>query len=128
MNSKFLLIVACSLFYSIDGFTNEANILKVDVSKISTSTYRFDVTVLHKDTGWDHYVNKWDIVDLQNNLLATRILYHPHVDEQPFTRSLSDIHISDNINVVKVRAHDLIHGYGGKELTVTLPKFSVLPE
>jgi len=121
MNSKSLCVVVCSLFYSVNGISNEADVLKVDVNKINTATYHFDVTVLHKDTGWDHYVNKWDIVDLQDNVLATRILYHPHVNEQPFTRSLSDIHIPENIKTVKVRAHDLIHEYGGQELTVTLP-------
>jgi hypothetical protein len=121
MHIKSLLIVICSLFYVVDGVANEADVVNVDVSKTSAATFRFNVTVLHQDTGWEHYVNKWDIVDLQGNILGTRILYHPHVNEQPFTRSLSDVFIPEKIKTVTVRAHNLIHEYGGKELTVKLP-------
>lgn len=121
MHIKSLLIIGCSLFYGVDGAANEADVLKVDVNKISATTYRFAVTVSHEDTGWDHYANKWDIIDLKGNILGTRILYHPHVDEQPFTRSLSEVYIPEYIETVTVRAHDLIHKYGGKEVIVTLP-------
>ena len=44
-----------------------------------------------------------------------------HVEEQPFTRSLSGVKIPDGITKVTVRAHDLVHEYGGKVVTVTLP-------
>lgn len=121
MHIKSLLIVICSCLYAVDGVANEADVVKVDVNQVNSTTYRFNVTVLHNDTGWEHYVNKWDIVDFKGNILGTRILYHPHVDEQPFTRSLSDVFIPENIKTVTVRAHDLIHGYGGQEITLELP-------
>jgi hypothetical protein len=55
-------------------------------------------------------------------LLATRTLMHPHVDEQPFTRNLSGVAIPGSIDEVEVRAHDTVHGYGGKTVTVKLPR------
>lgn len=82
--------------------------------------WRFEVTVQHEDEGWDHYVDRWEIEDEQGALLATRVLYHPHVDEQPFTRSLSSVEIPMGTERVVVRAHDSVHGYGDVEVVVTL--------
>jgi len=81
----------------------------------------FHVTLKHADEGWKHYANKWDVVSPDGKVLGTRVLYHPHVQEQPFTRSLSDIEIPDGITEVIVRGHDLLHQYGGKEIKVKLP-------
>jgi len=55
-------------------------------------------------------------------VLGTRTLYHPHVGEQPFTRSLSGVAVAETIVDVTVRAHDSVHAYGGKTLTVALPR------
>jgi len=41
--------------------------------------------------------------------------------EQPFTRRLSGIKIAEGIKEVTVRAHDSLHGYGGKAANVILP-------
>ena len=50
----------------------------------------------------------------------TRLLLHPHVNEQPFTRSQSGIVIPSGVTQVRVRAHDLVDGYGGREVLVDL--------
>jgi hypothetical protein len=50
----------------------------------------------------------------------TRLLLHPHENEQPFTRSQSQIAIPDGVDQVRVRAHDLVDGYGGREVVVDL--------
>ncbi|MDX2481807.1 MAG: hypothetical protein QNK24_15905 [Desulfuromusa sp.] len=102
-------------------FAGEADVIKVEVDK-SGSTYNFNVTVIHSDEGWQHYANKWDVVSPEGQVLGTRVLYHPHVNEQPFTRSLSGVVINAEISSVIVRAHDLVHGYGGKEIIVELPR------
>ena len=109
------------LFTCTSSFAGEADVVKVAINKTAARSYDFSVTVLHKDSGWDHYVNKWDVIDEKGTVLATRILHHPHVNEQPFTRSLSGVVIPENINMVTVRAFDSVHAYGGKEKIVTLP-------
>jgi len=85
------------------------------------------VTVSHPDKGWDDYADGWDVVALDSTVLKpnssakyTRILLHPHVDEQPFTRSQSGIVIPPGVTKVKVRAHDSVDGYGGQEIIVDL--------
>ena len=55
-------------------------------------------------------------------VLGTRVLVHPHKTEQPFTRSLGGVKIPENVAEVTLRAHDSVHGYGGKEVTVELPR------
>ncbi len=66
--------------------------------------WRFDVTVSHPDTGWDHYADGWELIDAAGNQIAYRELMHPHVEEQPFTRSLRNIMLPDGIKTVWVRA------------------------
>lgn len=99
----------------------EADVIGVKIEKQGDSTYQFDVTLFHKDEGWGHYADKWDIVEHDGTVIGTRILHHPHVHEQPFTRSLSGVTIPQGIDEVIVRAHDSVHEYGGKAITVTLP-------
>ena len=98
----------------------EADVLKVDAQKLSSGAYRFSVTVQHADTGWKHYADRWEVLGPDRQVLATRTLWHPHVDEQPFTRSLPQVLIPAGITQVIVRAHDKVHGYGGREVEVQL--------
>ncbi len=78
----------------------------------SGQTWRFDVTVKHADEGWDHYADGWYILAPDGTELGYRKLLHPHVDEQPFTRSLSNVTLPANTSTVIIRAHDLVHGDG----------------
>ena len=50
---------------------------------------QISVTLSHGDTGWDHYADGWQVIGVDDVLLGTRVLHHPHVEEQPFTRSLT---------------------------------------
>ncbi|WP_299201374.1 hypothetical protein [uncultured Amphritea sp.] len=63
-----------------------------------------------------------EVVDSKGNILATRRLLHPHVGEQPFTRTLSGVDIPAAITRVNVQAHDLVHLYGGAVKSVDLPE------
>lgn len=122
MKANITPVVISLLFSALPTSAGEADVINVAVKKNSDTTYSFDVTVVHADSGWDHYANRWEIIDTQGNILATRTLHHPHVKEQPFTRSLSAVKIDEGVKVVIVRAHDSVHEYGGKNYQVTLPK------
>jgi hypothetical protein len=117
----YLAIVLLLLFPVMPTYAGEADVVRVEAVNLGNGTYRFDVTLSHHDEGWDHYADKWDVVGPDNTVLGTRILYHPHVDEQPFTRSLSGVKIPEGTNEVTIRAHDSFHEYGGKVVTVVLP-------
>ncbi len=110
-----------SFFLISVASAGEADVVNVKIRK-SGGSYSFSVTVQHQDTGWKHYCNKWDIVGSKGKIYGTRVLHHPHVDEQPFTRSLSGVKIPGHIKAVIVRAHDSVHKYGGRVMTIELPK------
>lgn len=81
----------------------------------------FRVSVRHEDEGWDHYADRFEVLDSEGRVLGTRVLRHPHVAEQPFTRGLSGVEIPRGTSTVRIRAHDSVHGYGGEERVVELP-------
>mgnify|MGYP001800945465 CR=1 FL=1 len=87
---------------SIDGVT----------ARKDGNTWRFDVTLSHGDTGWDHYADGWRVVDANGNELGMRVLAHPHVNEQPFTRSLSGVAIPEGLSEVGIQARDNLTGWG----------------
>ena len=98
----------------------EADVVAVKYEQGSDGTYTFHVTVRHDDTGWDHYADKWEVAGPDGTVYGERVLLHPHETEQPFTRSQSGIAIPDDVTEVTVRAHDKVHEWGGKEMTVEL--------
>ena len=72
---------------------------------------RFDVTLRHADEGWDHYADGWGVYTLDGAELGYRTLHHPHVTEQPFTRSLS-VEVPRKTQAVIIRPRDSVHGEG----------------
>ncbi len=106
-----------------------ADVINVRAVRSVDDTWTFHVTVDHPDIGWEDYVDGWDVVTPDGQVLKpdadgefTRTLLHPHVDEQPFTRSQSGIDLPEGVTEVRVRAHDIVHGYGGQEVVVDLTK------
>ena len=116
--------ITCSLLLlSTAVIANEADVIDVKTKCFKECT--FFVTVRHQDKGWDHYANRWEVLTPDGEVIATRTLVHPHVNEQPFMRSLSHVKIPQGVNKVMVRAHDSVHGYGGKTMEV---KISHVPD
>ena len=116
------VLAAITALASITAHAGEADVVDVSVKQTDKNVYSFSVAVRHADEGWDHYANKWDVVAPDGSVLGTRILHHPHVNEQPFTRSLSGVNIPAGIDKVTIRAHDSVHEYGGKTVTVDVPR------
>ena len=112
-------LLAGLLILSPTAWAGEVSIVDVRVECPSTCT--FSVTLEHADEGWNHYANQWEVLTLDGRLLGTRVLYHPHENEQPFTRSLSGVAIPPEIRRVKIRARDSKHGYAEREFELDLP-------
>jgi hypothetical protein len=117
---SFVLLVAGLACLCVDADAGEADVVEVVVSANDRGGYDFAVTIAHGDTGWKHYADRWDILDGDGKILGTRTLHHPHVNEQPFTRSLFGVKIPDHVREVTVRAGDSVHEYGGKVVSVEL--------
>lgn len=93
----------------------------VDVRVECPASCTFAVTLEHADQGWSHYADQWDVMTLDNELLGSRVLHHPHDNEQPFTRSLSGVTLPQGVSQVKIRAKDSVHGYSSQEFLVDIP-------
>ena len=98
-----------------------AQVRRVVARESPDGSWRFDVTVEHRDEGWDHYADLWQVVHPETlELYGERVLLHPHDNEQPFTRSQSGIVIPDGQTLVLVRARCQVHGFGGGGVLVDL--------
>ncbi|MGB5225081.1 MAG: hypothetical protein WBN45_02480 [Arenicellales bacterium] len=119
--SKYIvgLLITILLSYSSTAVAGQARIIDVSVTN-NNGSFRFDVTLEHADSGWDHYADGWEVVSPAGDVLGKRVLAHPHVNEQPFTRSLSGVQIPQNVKTVSIRAHDSVHGYNKEMFEVDL--------
>lgn len=114
-----MFICATVMLASSTVFAGKADVLDVKIKKSEADMYHISVTVRHEDAGWEHYADAWDVLDEAGNVLGTRVLMHPHDNEQPFTRSMK-LSIPMHVKKVVIRARDKKHGYGGKEMTIDL--------
>jgi hypothetical protein len=104
-----------------------ADVLFVRAVQDERGTWTFHVTVEHPDTGWEDYADGWNVVTSDGEILKanpdhafTRALMHPHVQEQPFTRSQPGLTIPESVQTLTVRAHDGLHGFGGREVVLDM--------
>lgn len=77
----------------------------------SGDAWTVHVTLSHPDTGWDHYADGWEVLAPDGTRLGFRELLHPHVDEQPFTRSLSGVTIPPGLTAVRIRPRCRVDGW-----------------
>ena len=117
---KGLLIVALLSVLS-QVRAGEVEIVKVRLQQ-QANAWLAQVTLRHADTGWEHYADGWRVVTREDKLLGHRTLHHPHVNEQPFTRSLSGIAIPASVQQVVVKAHDKVHGWSEDEVRIDLQR------
>ena len=126
---QFLKKIALPLLLAFSGLAqaNEVQIVDVKAHQASNKTWNFAVTLKHDDTGWDHYANEWQVIAPDDKILATRTLYHPHVDEQPFTRNTSGVKIPSDITTVRIIARDTVHGHAKTAMQVDLKTKEIKP-
>ncbi len=89
-------------------------------ARVSGGSWSFSVTLRHADTGWDDYADGWRVVTEDGEELGLRVLYHPHVDEQPFTRSLGGVTIPESVETVYIEARTNTDGWGAARFPVSL--------
>lgn len=102
------------------AFADEVAVEHVEITSLGQGDFRVNVTLRHDDTGWDHYANQWNVLDETGAIIGTRVLHHPHVNEQPFTRSLT-LKIPKSVNIITIQAHDLVHKTGGITVNIEVP-------
>ncbi len=107
------------LFFPCTAFADDA-VIEAAEARATGSGWSFSVTLSHGDTGWDDYADGWRVVDADGAELGLRVLYHPHVDEQPFTRSLGGVSIPEGTETVFIEARTNTDGWGAARFPVSL--------
>jgi hypothetical protein len=116
---------ACSaalLLFACPVWAGEADVIAATAQMDASGTWSVSATIRHADTGWEHYADRFDVLDEDGNVLGSRTLLHPHVEEQPFTRSLHGLAIPSGVQTITVRAHDSVDGLGGASIDLTLER------
>ena len=97
-------------------------VIEAATASQSGDAWRFDVTLRHPDTGWAHYADGWEVLIPDGKSLGLRVLVHPHVEEQPFTRSLGGVQVPAGVDHVMIRARCLVDGWAEALVRVDLPE------
>lgn len=108
-------------FFAAPASAHDPTIVDVKLEQAGM-LWNIHVTVAHEDTGWDHFADGWEVLDADGNVLAYRKLMHPHVNEQPFTRSLSGVVIPDGTRAIFVRGHCNVGGWSTGLIKVDLSR------
>ena len=116
---KRIIAAAALILTTLPVFADQAKVENASARQ-SGGTWTFEVTIRHADTGWDHYADGWAVLAPDGTQLGYRTLHHPHENEQPFTRSLSDVQVPAGVSEVMIRAHDSVHGWSDETYTVRL--------
>lgn len=97
-----------------------ADVIDATAQRQDDGAWTISATVSSADTGWEKYADAWEVRALDGAVLGVRELAHPHVDEQPFTRSLRGVAIPEGTTEVVIAARDSVAGWCGEEFTLTL--------
>jgi hypothetical protein len=98
---------------SVPALAGEADVIGAVAHRTGAGTYDLDVTIRSRDTGWDRYADRIEVLAPDGKVLATRVLEHPHEDEQPFTRDVPQVPVPNGIDTVSIRARFKPTGFDG---------------
>jgi len=122
MKIKVLFLILAGVF-TVPAVAGQVAIEFAELNQRDKS-WNISVTLKHKDTGWNHYANAWQVVDEHNKLIGKRVLHHPHINEQPFTRSLYSVNVPAGTKIIIIEATDSVHGLSSDRLRIDLNKSS----
>lgn len=116
-----LLLALATLVLASPTIASEASVLDATVEAEPGGTYAFTATVNHADQGWTHYVDRFVVLTPEGKVIATRMIYEPHVDKMPVVRSIAHVDVPIGVTQVIIQAHCSVDGPGRRTVTLKLP-------
>ncbi len=92
------------------------------VATAADAGWNFDVTVSSPYDTPERYADAWRVVGPDGVVFGVRELLHDHAGEQPFTRSLRNVEIPPDVDLVVVEGRDSSNGWGGQTVDVALDR------
>lgn len=111
-----------ALLLSGAALADPPRVVAASATQDTDGTWTISVSLQHPDTGWDHYASGWQVLTPDGTVIAYRELTHPHVDEQPFARSLSGVRIPEGVPMVLIQPRCTLDGWVPMPTMLTLPK------
>ena len=102
-------------------FADPPRVVAASATPEGGGRWTISVTLRHPDTGWDHYASGWKVLAPDGTELGFRNLTHPHVDEQPFERTLEGVEIPANLREVLIVPRCTMDGWVAMPTILTLP-------
>lgn len=125
---KLPLLIASALLLSFSGLAQAsddvARIADVKVKRDSPDQpgiYHIRVTIEHEDTGWDDYVEAWEIAGPDGELLGVRPFFEPELDRTQTVSALAGVVIPEQIKTVTIRTRSYPDGLVGDPVEVQIP-------
>ncbi len=87
----------------------------------SGDSWSLDATISSPYDTPERYADAFRAVGPDGTVLGVRELTHDHANEQPFTRTLTNLVIPAGTRQVTVEARDLQFGWGGATVTLDVP-------
>ena len=114
------LTAAVLTLLAAPAWAGDADVVGATIQHRIGRIYDFDVTIRSKDTGWDRYADRIEVLGPDGKILGTRVLEHPHEQEQPFTRDVMGVEIPRGVADVTIRARFKPTGFDGAVLRVAV--------
>ena len=109
-----------ALLFGGPARAGEADVIGAVAHRTASGVYDLDVTVRSRDTGWDRYADRIEVLAPDGKVLAVRVLEHPHETEQPFTRDVSQVMVPSGIDTITIRARFKPVGFDGAVFSLSL--------
>lgn len=128
MPMRLSLLIAATLAFGSAGFAHAnddaARIADVQVKRDSpdeSGIYHVSVTIEHEDTGWDDYVEAWEIFGPDGKVLGVRPFFEPELERESTVSALAGVIIPEDIKTVTIRARTYPKGLEGDPVEVQIP-------
>ena len=79
------------------------------------------VTIEYEDTGWDDYIEAWEVRGPDGAVLGVRPFFEPSLERTRTVTALAGVVIPDDIKTVTIRARAYPVGYVGDPVEVSIP-------
>lgn len=97
------------------------DVVEATITPGDDGTVRIDATLSSPYDSPQRYADAWRVLGPDGTVLGVRELTHDHANEQPFTRSLTDVVLPDTVTEVTIEGRDSQNGWGGRQVTVAVP-------
>lgn len=114
-----LVLGACTRAAPPPDTAGCADVIEATITP-SEARYTVSATVRSAETGWDKYADAFVVRTPEGDTIGVRELAHPHVDEQPFTRSIT-LEIPAGVGTIEVAANDSVVGMCGETVLLDVP-------